>query len=202
MKGCSTRVSFVNQPTSSRFPSSRPRRIEKRALALRQERKLPKTPNSSQRGTSRRSVASGRSTTTQGDAEPSLRYRSAPDRSARPIHLRPRHSADRRDVREGFGSPFRRRERARCWRGHSRLATAGPILACPDEHAFYRPVTFDAILSLDQSKVADGAFEPLRDKELSLKANQRAALRERFGDADGVRTAIVHARSQAPGEAF
>ena len=63
-------------------------------------------------------------------------------------------------------------------------------------------VTFDALLSMDQAKVADGAFDPLRDKDLNLKANQRAALRERFGDSDGVRTVIMRARSQAPGEAF
>ncbi|MBO0902306.1 NAD-dependent DNA ligase LigA [Jiella sonneratiae] len=62
--------------------------------------------------------------------------------------------------------------------------------------------TFDAMTALDDDVLADEAFDPLKDKALALKVNQRAALRERFGDAAGVRAAIAAACRQAPGPAF
>ncbi|MEF2073745.1 NAD-dependent DNA ligase LigA [Consotaella aegiceratis] len=62
--------------------------------------------------------------------------------------------------------------------------------------------TFDAMMAVDKASLDDEAYDPLRHNALGLKTNQRAALRERFDDAAGVRAAMAAARGQAPGEAF
>ncbi len=62
--------------------------------------------------------------------------------------------------------------------------------------------TFEALLSVDEESLADAAYDPLRDKAVGLKANQRAALKERFGDANGLRKAILAARQEAPGPEY
>ncbi|MCE7026841.1 NAD-dependent DNA ligase LigA [Jiella avicenniae] len=62
--------------------------------------------------------------------------------------------------------------------------------------------TFDALLSVGEDALADDTYDPLRDKAVGLKANQRAALKERFGDAAGLRDAMLAARTEAPGPAY
>ena len=62
--------------------------------------------------------------------------------------------------------------------------------------------TFAALVSVDDTQLASDDYDPLKDKAVGLKVNQRAALKERFGDAAGVRKAIMEARAEAPGEAF
>ncbi|MBO0663834.1 NAD-dependent DNA ligase LigA [Jiella sp. MQZ9-1] len=62
--------------------------------------------------------------------------------------------------------------------------------------------TFDALISVGDSALDDAAFDPFRDHALGLKVNQRAALKERFGDAAGLRSAIRAALESAPGPAY
>ncbi len=62
--------------------------------------------------------------------------------------------------------------------------------------------TFAALTAVGDAQLAKDDYDPLRDKALGLKVNQRAALKERFADAAGVRKAIAEARREAPGEAF
>ena len=63
--------------------------------------------------------------------------------------------------------------------------------------------TFERIMAVDEAKLDDPAWEPLRDGDLALKANQRVALRERYGEDDAaLRETLRRARRQAPGKAF
>ncbi|WP_102958949.1 NAD-dependent DNA ligase LigA [Mangrovicella endophytica] len=63
--------------------------------------------------------------------------------------------------------------------------------------------TFERLMSVDAAKLADPDWQPLRDPSLGLKANQRVALRERYGeDGAALREAIARAVGQAPGKAF
>ena len=62
--------------------------------------------------------------------------------------------------------------------------------------------SFEALLSVDRESLGDEAYDPFRDKAIGLKANQRAALKERFGDAAGLREAIGAAQDAAPGPAY
>lgn len=62
--------------------------------------------------------------------------------------------------------------------------------------------TFEALMSVGEEALGEEAYDPLRDKAIGLKANQRAALKERFGDAAGLRDAIRAARDAAPGPAY
>ncbi|GGD92212.1 DNA ligase [Aureimonas endophytica] len=62
--------------------------------------------------------------------------------------------------------------------------------------------TFGRMMALDPAKLEDPEWDPFRDAELTLKANQRVALRERYGDAAGLRDAIRQAQAGAPGEAY
>ncbi|MCB8837886.1 NAD-dependent DNA ligase LigA [Aurantimonas sp. VKM B-3413] len=62
--------------------------------------------------------------------------------------------------------------------------------------------TFEALLSLDEAKLSDPGYDPFRDPEAGLKANQRVSLKERFADASGLRAAIAAARREQPGPAF
>nr|WP_193753442.1 NAD-dependent DNA ligase LigA [Aureimonas ureilytica] len=64
-------------------------------------------------------------------------------------------------------------------------------------------VTFERLMAVDEAKLADPAWKPLRAGELGLKANQRVALRERYGEeAEGFAEALRRAKAGAPGEAF
>ena len=62
--------------------------------------------------------------------------------------------------------------------------------------------TFSALVAIDEVELARDDYDPLKDKTVGLKVNQRAALKERFGDAAGVRKVIMGAKAEAPGEAF
>ncbi|WP_427024001.1 NAD-dependent DNA ligase LigA [Aureimonas ureilytica] len=63
--------------------------------------------------------------------------------------------------------------------------------------------TFERLMAVDEAKLADPDWKPLRDGELGLKANQRVALRERYGEeAEGFPEALRRAKAGAPGEAF
>ena len=62
--------------------------------------------------------------------------------------------------------------------------------------------TFEALLGGGAESVNDVAYDPFRDKAIGLRANQRAALKERFGDAVGLREAIGAAIVTAPGPAY
>ncbi len=58
-------------------------------------------------------------------------------------------------------------------------------------------------MAVDEARLADPDWKPLRDAELGLKANQRVVLRERYGDeGEGVAEALRRAKAGAPGEAF
>ena len=62
--------------------------------------------------------------------------------------------------------------------------------------------TFAALVAVDPEELLRDDYDPFRDKALALKVNQRAALKERFGDAAGLRKAIAAAVAEAPGTAF
>ncbi|MAU96072.1 MAG: NAD-dependent DNA ligase LigA [Fulvimarina sp.] len=70
------------------------------------------------------------------------------------------------------------------------------------ETPFVGESSFEALLAVGDEKLDDGAFDPFRDSATGLKANQRAALKERFGDAAGLREAIRAARAEAPGPLY
>ncbi|MBB3934371.1 NAD-dependent DNA ligase LigA [Aureimonas phyllosphaerae] len=63
--------------------------------------------------------------------------------------------------------------------------------------------TFERLMAVDDAKLADFDWKPLRDADLSLKANQRVVLRERYGEeGDGFVEALRRAKAGGPGEAF
>ncbi|KAB0680832.1 NAD-dependent DNA ligase LigA [Aureimonas leprariae] len=63
--------------------------------------------------------------------------------------------------------------------------------------------TFERMMALDATTLADEAWDPYKDAGLALKANQRVALRERFGEEPAaLREAIRQAQAGAPGEAY
>nr|WP_245197667.1 NAD-dependent DNA ligase LigA [Jiella mangrovi] len=62
--------------------------------------------------------------------------------------------------------------------------------------------SFEALLGVGDEALDDETYDPFRDKAIGLKANQRAALKERFGDAAGLRQAIRAARLAAPGPTY
>ncbi|WP_374755567.1 NAD-dependent DNA ligase LigA [Aureimonas sp. AU20] len=64
-------------------------------------------------------------------------------------------------------------------------------------------VTFERLMTVDEAKLNDTEWKPLRDGELGLKANQRVALRERYGEeGEGLVEALRRAKAGAPGDAF
>ncbi|WP_416356114.1 NAD-dependent DNA ligase LigA [Aureimonas phyllosphaerae] len=63
--------------------------------------------------------------------------------------------------------------------------------------------TFERLMAVDDAKLADPDWKPLRDADLGLKANQRVVLRERYGEeGDGFVEALRRAKAGGPGEAF
>jgi DNA ligase (NAD+) len=62
--------------------------------------------------------------------------------------------------------------------------------------------TFERMMAVEPEKLGDAEWDPLRDAALALKSNQRVALRERYGEAAGLRDAIARAKAQAPGKGF
>ncbi len=63
--------------------------------------------------------------------------------------------------------------------------------------------TFERLMAVDEARLADPEWKPLRDAELGLKANQRVALRERYGEeGEGFVDALRRAKAGAPGEGF
>ncbi|WP_152045926.1 NAD-dependent DNA ligase LigA [Aureimonas psammosilenae] len=62
--------------------------------------------------------------------------------------------------------------------------------------------TFARMMEIEPTKLEDESWDPLKDTSLALKANQRVALKERYGEASAIREAIGRASSHAPSEAF
>ncbi|KQQ85989.1 NAD-dependent DNA ligase LigA [Aureimonas sp. Leaf324] len=63
--------------------------------------------------------------------------------------------------------------------------------------------TFERLMAVDDARLADPDWKPLRDADLGLKANQRVVLRERYGeDGNGFAQALRRAKAGGPGEAF
>ncbi|WP_279477596.1 NAD-dependent DNA ligase LigA [Aureimonas sp. SK2] len=63
--------------------------------------------------------------------------------------------------------------------------------------------TFERLMAVDEAKLADPDWKPLRDPDLGLKANQRVVLRERYGEeGEGFAEALRRAKAGAPGDAF
>ncbi|WP_182087150.1 NAD-dependent DNA ligase LigA [Aureimonas sp. ME7] len=64
-------------------------------------------------------------------------------------------------------------------------------------------VTFERLMAVEDARLADPDWQPLRDAALGLKANQRVVLRERYGEESrGFADALRRAKAGAPGEAF
>ena len=57
-------------------------------------------------------------------------------------------------------------------------------------------------MQTEDTKLADTSWSPTKDSGLALKANQRVALRERFGDDAVIRQAIMDAAQGRPGQAY
>ncbi|ORE97910.1 NAD-dependent DNA ligase LigA [Aurantimonas sp. 22II-16-19i] len=70
------------------------------------------------------------------------------------------------------------------------------------ETPFVGESSFEALLAVGDERLDDAAYDPFRDPATGLKANQRAALKERFGDAAGLCEAIRAARAEAPGPLY
>ncbi|KQT52846.1 MULTISPECIES: NAD-dependent DNA ligase LigA [unclassified Aureimonas] len=63
--------------------------------------------------------------------------------------------------------------------------------------------TFEKLMAVEPEKLADPAWNPLRDPALALKSNQRVALRERYGeDGAAFGKAIAQAQHHRPKEPF
>lgn len=63
--------------------------------------------------------------------------------------------------------------------------------------------TFERLMAVDEVRLADPEWKPLRDADLGLKANQRVVLRERYGEeGEGFADALRQAKAGAPGEGF
>ncbi|MDY8107895.1 NAD-dependent DNA ligase LigA [Fulvimarina sp. 2208YS6-2-32] len=62
--------------------------------------------------------------------------------------------------------------------------------------------TLQKLMAIDRDRLEDPAFDPLRDKSAGLNVRQRAALKERFGDANTVRETLLKAQDAGPGDAF
>ncbi|MBB3949202.1 NAD-dependent DNA ligase LigA [Aureimonas jatrophae] len=63
--------------------------------------------------------------------------------------------------------------------------------------------TFERMMAVPQERLADPDWDPYRDADLALRANQRVILRERYGEgAAPLREALGRARLQAPGALF
>lgn len=62
--------------------------------------------------------------------------------------------------------------------------------------------TFDRMMEVDASKLSDRLWSPTKDGDLALKANQRVALKARFGDETGIRAGIAAAQAGQPGAAY
>ncbi|WP_294642394.1 NAD-dependent DNA ligase LigA, partial [uncultured Aureimonas sp.] len=63
--------------------------------------------------------------------------------------------------------------------------------------------TFERLMAVDDARVADPDWKPLRDPDLGLKANQRVVLRERYGEeGNGFAEALRRAKAGSPGEGF